>query len=109
VADVAVTALSQHLELLAEGGLSQWKGYLAITVVLREVDGSLEGFDGNLSPRGETDCIIDAGSHPLPDLFDGLEGGVETQLHDVLSTQNSAEHLQMGPILSSYTEVDALF
>lgn len=59
--------------------------YLAVAVVLCEVDGSFERFDSNLFASGEAECIVDAGSHTFADLFDGLESSVETQLHDVFA------------------------
>lgn len=94
--------VAEHLELLAEGSL-------AIVVVLREVHRPLEGFDGDFLARGEVDGVIDAGSHALADFFDGLEGGVETQLHNEFPAQNLAEHLQLGPELGLHAQVDALF
>lgn len=91
LADVGVAGVAEHSELLAEGGL-------AVVVVLREVDRPLEGLDGNFLARGEVDGVIYAGGHALADFFDGLEGGVETQLHDEFPAQNLAEHLQLRPL-----------
>ena len=85
------------------------KGYLAVVVVLREVDRPLEGLDRHLPARGETDGVIDAGGHALADFFDGLEGGVEAQLHDEFPAQNLAEHLQLGPQLGLHAQLHALF
>jgi len=54
------------------------KGYLAVVVVLGEVDRTLEGFYCHLSPRGEVERVVDTGGHPLPYLLYCLEGVVET-------------------------------
>lgn len=101
-ADVGVAGVAEHPELLAEGGL-------AVVVVLREVDRPLEGLDGNFPPRCETDGVIYAGGHAFSDFFDGLEGGVETQLHDEFPAQNLAEHLQLRPLIGLHTQLHALF
>ena len=61
------------------------KGYLAVVVVLGEVDRTLEGFYCHLSARGEVERVVDTGGHPLPYLLYCLEGVVETQLHHVFT------------------------
>lgn len=102
IADAVMAALSKHLELFAEGSL-------AIAIVLSEVDRAFERFDGDLLPSGEVEGVVHAGSHALSYLFDGLEGSVEAQLHDVLATQNSAEFLKLLAIFRQHAEIDALF
>lgn len=71
------------------------KAYLAIVVILREVDRSFERLDGYLFSVGKVDSVVDACGHSLADFLDGLEGRVKPQLHDELSAQHLAEHLQL--------------
>jgi len=52
--------------------------YFAVAFVLFEVNRTLETFNGHLFSIGVVDCVVNAGGHPLADLFDWLEGGVES-------------------------------
>lgn len=59
------------------------KGYLAVVVVLREVDGPLERFYCHLLAGGVVEGVVDTSSHALAYLLYCLEGVVKTQLHHV--------------------------
>jgi hypothetical protein len=85
LADVFVVELGEDLELLHEGNLHEGRGYLAVVVVLREVNRALEALDGDLTSVGEVDRVVDTGSHALAYLLVCLEGSVKPELHDEFS------------------------